>query len=174
MIKLKDILKEGKSLIVFDFDDTLAKSEAFIYITKRDGTKLTLDPAEYATYKEQPGDQFDFSDFNRMLKNPVAIKKNMSDLKKALSNPQNKVTVLTARGIAFPLRYYFRKEHNINPYVIGVGSSDPRKKSKWIEDHIKKGYTSIYFVDDSPKNIRAVNALKRKYPGVKIVTKIAK
>ncbi len=174
MIKLKNILHEGRSLYVFDFDDTLARTEAYIYVTKKDGTELTLDPAEYAKYKERPGDQFDFRDFNKMLKNPVAIKDNMRDLKNALSNPQNKVTVLTARGLAFPLRYYFKKQHNIRPYVVGVASADPKKKSDWIEKHIKKGYTTIYFADDSSKNIRAVNALKRKYPNVKIKTKLVK
>ena len=33
--------------------------------------------------------------------------------------------------------------------------------------------STIYFMDDSPKNIRAVDALKRKYPKVKLVTKLA-
>ena len=126
MIKLSNILNEGKALYVFDFDDTLAKSEAYIYVKKRDGSELTLDPGEYATYKEEPGDEFDFRDFNKMLKNPVAIKDNMRDLKKALSNRQNKVTVLTARSLAYPLRYYFRKQHGINPYVVGVASADPK------------------------------------------------
>ena len=57
MIKLKDILLEfqGKRLAVFDFDDTLAKSEAYIYVTKSDGEELKLDPAEYAVYEEEPG-----------------------------------------------------------------------------------------------------------------------
>tara|TARA_R110000803_G_scaffold76002_1_gene140387 strand:- start:549 stop:1073 length:525 start_codon:yes stop_codon:yes gene_type:complete len=174
MIKLKDILNEGKSLYVFDFDDTLARTESYIYVKKRKGPELTLTPGEYATYKEEPGDEFDFRDFNKMLKNPVAIKDNMQDLKKALSNRQNKVTVLTARGLAFPLRYYFKKQHGINPYVVGVASADPKKKSDWIEKHIKKGYTTIYFADDSAKNIRAVDALKIKYPGVKIKTKLVK
>jgi len=174
MIKLTNILSEGRSLYVFDFDDTLARSEAYIYVKKRDGSELTLDPAEYAVYKEEPGDEFDFRDFNKMLRNPVAIKDNMRDLKKALANRQNKVTVLTARALAFPLRYYFKKQHGISPYVVGVASADPKKKSNWIEKHIKKGYTTIYFADDSAKNIRAVDALKAKYPNVKIKTKLVK
>ena len=160
MIKLKNILSEGRSLYVFDFDDTLARSEAYIYVKKRDGSELTLDPAEYAVYKEEPGDEFDFRDFNKMLRNPVAIKDN--------------ILILTARQLAFPLRYYFKKQHGISPYVVGVASADPKKKSNWIEKHIKKGYTTIYFADDSAKNIRAVDALKTKYPNIKITTKLVK
>lgn len=174
MIKLKSLLNERKALYVFDFDDTLAKSEAYIYVKKKDGSEVTLDPAEYAVYEEEPGDKFDFRDFNSMLKNPQAIKSNLNDLKTAMSNPQNKVTVLTARAIAYPLTHFFKTQHGIKPYVVGVASSDPKKKSDWIERHIKKGYTTIYFVDDSPKNVRAVDALKMKYPNVKIVTKLAK
>jgi phosphoserine phosphatase len=47
MIKLAELLNEfqGKRLAVFDFDDTLAKSEAYIYVTKADGEELKLDPA---------------------------------------------------------------------------------------------------------------------------------
>ena len=174
MIRLQSLLNERKSLYVFDFDDTLARSDAYIYVKKRDGKEIKMDPADYAVYKEEPGDTFDFRDFNKMLRNPVAIKDNMRDLKKALSNRQNKVTVLTARALAFPLRYYFKKQHGISPYVVGVASADPKKKSDWIEKHIKKGYTTIYFADDSSKNIRAVDALKTKYPGVKIKTKLVK
>ena len=174
MIKLKSILSEGKSLYVFDFDDTLARSDAYIYVNKRNGEELTLDPAEYAVYKEEPGDTFDFRDFNKMLRNPRAIQSNVNMLKKALSNPQNKVTVLTARAIAYPLNHFFKTQHGISPYVVGVAGANPKLKSDWIEKHIKKVYTDIFFIDDSPKNIRAVSMLKRKYPNTRIVTKHAK
>ena len=33
----------GRVLRVFDFDDTLAKSTAYIYVTHKDGTETTLD-----------------------------------------------------------------------------------------------------------------------------------
>ena len=173
MIKLKDILLEGKRLLVFDFDDTLASSEAIIHLTKKDGSKVELDPAEYAVYKEEPGDVFDFSEFNGMLKNPQSIKKNMQMLKTALKNRQNKVTILTARELGYPMKHYFNKEHNIDPYIVPVGSSDPQVKAKFIEDHIKKGYDYIFFIDDSPKNVAAVKNLKKKYPKVTFVIKQA-
>ena len=173
MIKLNDILNEeqyGKRLVVFDFDDTLATSEAFIYVTKSDGTKLKLDPAEYATYVEEPGDKFDFKDFNSMLKNPQAIDRNMNMLKKALSNAQNKVTILTARAQGYPMKHYFKTQHNIDPYIVPVGDSNPQKKAQWIENEIKKGYNKIFFIDDSQKNVDAVAALNDKYPDIVLKT----
>ena len=77
----------GRVLRVFDFDDTLAKSTAYIYVTHKDGTETTLDPRQYAKYKPQRGDVFDFRDFNSMLNNPKVIKKNFKLLQKMLSNP---------------------------------------------------------------------------------------
>lgn len=164
---------QGKRLAVFDFDDTLAKSEAYIYVTKANGEEIKLDPAKYAVYEEEPGDKFDFRDFNSKLKNPQTIDDNVKRLKAELGNPQTKVTVLTARELAFPLRHFFKNEVGISPYVVGVGSSDPMKKAKWIEAHIKKGYNSIFFIDDSPKNIAAVDTLKQKYPDLDIETELA-
>ena len=174
MIKLKDILTEGKSLFVFDFDDTLARSDAYIYVKKRDGKELTLDPAEYATYKEEPGDTFDFRDFNKLLNNPKVIKKNFKLLQRMLNNPNKKVTILTARKLAFPVRKFFKDEFGMDVYVVALGSNNPKDKSDWIEQHIKKGYTDIAFMDDSSKNIRAVDKLKSKYPDVRIKTHLVK
>ena len=169
MIKLTEILNEkqlGKRLVIFDFDDTLATSESYIYITKADGTKLTLDPAEYAKYEEEPGDKFDWKDFNSMLKNPQTIDRNMKMLKKAMSNAQNKVTILTARAQGYPMKHFFKTQHNIDPYIVPVGDSNPQKKAQYIENEIKKGYNKIFFIDDSQKNVDAVAKLQDKYPDI--------
>jgi len=61
-----------KKLRVFDFDDTLVKTNSFIYITNGEITKK-LSPGEYAIYEEKPGDVFNYSDFED-VKNPKQIK----------------------------------------------------------------------------------------------------
>ena len=165
------ILNEGKVLRVFDWDDTLAKSTSFIYVNHKDGKQTKLDPAEYAVYKEKPGDEFDFKDFNRKLNNPKVIKKNFKLLQRMLDNPNKKVTILTARKLAFPVRKFLKDEYGMDVYVVALGSNNPKDKADWIEKHIKKGYTSIAFMDDSKKNIDAVDRLKSKYPNVQIKTK---
>ena len=53
-----------------------------------------------------------------------------------------------------------------------LGTSEPTAKSNWIENKIVDGATDILFLDDSGKNIKAVNALKEKYPDVKIDARI--
>jgi len=168
------MLKEGKVLRVFDFDDTLATTKSYIYVTHRDGTTTKLDPADYATYNEKPGDFFDFRDFNRMLNKPTVIKKNFKLLQQMLDSPNKKVTILTARKLAFPVRKFFKDEYGMDVYVVALGSNNPKDKADWIEKHIKKGYTDIAFMDDSSKNIRAVDALKSKYPNVRIKTHLVR
>lgn len=168
------MLSEGKTLRVFDFDDTITNSTSYIYVKHKDGKETKLDPAEYAVYNEKPGDSFDFRDFNRMLNNPKVIEKNFKLLQRMLKNPQKKVTILTARKLAFPVRKYLKDTFGMDVYVVALGSNNPKDKADWIEKHIKKGYTDIAFMDDSKKNIDAVNALKSKYPNIRIKTHLVK
>ena len=172
MIKLKDILREGKTVSIFDFDDTIAQSDSWVYIKKGGRVIKKLDPAEFAVYTIKPGEEYDFSDFDRKIRNPRLIKKNAELLKKQLKKGGRKVTILTARRLKAPINHFF-KTIGIQPYVVTLGDANPQKKADYIENEIKKGYTTIYFMDDSIKNIRAVDALKRKYPKVKLVTKLA-
>ena len=177
MIKLKDILFERKVLSVFDFDDTLAKADAWIYITHADGSKSKLDPAEFAVYNSKEGDDFDFSDFDKMLDNPKIIKKNVDLLRKQLEkagrHSGRKVTILTARRLGYPIKHFF-KTLGLEVYVVPVGSSDPKVKADWIEQQIKKGYDTIYFMDDSAKNIKAVDKMLKRYPKVTSKTVLIK
>jgi len=163
----------ARVLRVFDFDDTLAKSVSYIYVKHKDGTETKMDPAEYAKYEEKPGDEYDFRDFNRMLNKPQVIKKNLKLLQRMLTNREKKVTILTARKLAFPVRYWFKKEFGIDVYVVGLANNDPKAKADWIEKHIKKGYTDIAFMDDSIKNVRAVGNLQKKYPDIRIKSVLA-
>lgn len=163
----------AKVLRIFDFDDTLAKSVSYIYVKHKDGTETTLDPAQYAKYTPKQGDSFDFRDFNRMLNKPRVIKKNLKLLQRMLDDREKKVTILTARKLAFPIRYWFKKELGINVYVVALGDANPQAKADWVEKHIKKGYTDIAFMDDSIKNVKAVGNLQKKYPNVRIKSVLA-
>ena len=173
MIKLKDILLEVKTLSIFDFDDTLAKTDSWIYVKTPDGKEKKLDPAQFAVYKLKGDEEFDFREFDRTLKNPRTIKKNVDLLKTQLSKSDRKVTILTARRLGAPISQFFRTI-GIDPYVVPLGSGDPQMKADYIEKEIEKGYDPIYFMDDSPKNIQAVDGLKKKYPHIKLVTKLVK
>ena len=179
MIKLKDILRERKVLSVFDFDDTIALTDSWIYVMK-DGREIKkLDPAQFAVYKPRPGETFDFRDFDKKLRNPRLIKQNAELLVKQLDKARRsargtrKVTILTARRLGAPITSFF-KSIGIDVYVVPLGSANPKDKADWIEKQIRKGYDTVYFMDDSPKNIRAVDYMLSKYPRVKSLTKLIK
>ena len=172
-LKLKEIIEEGKKLTVFDFDDTLAKTDSWVYVMKNGKRVAQLDPGEFAVHKLGPDQEYDFSDFDKVLRNPKLIKKNAIEFRKqsdhARRTPGHQVTILTARGIGFPVKHWFKKM-GMDVYVVALKSADPKKKADYIEKKIQGGYTDIYFIDDSPKNVRAVKALQVKYPKVKIKT----
>jgi len=170
MIKLKTLLEYSyKASKIFDFDDTLATTDTRVRVAHKDGTESYLDPAQYAVYDAKPGDEFDYTEFNQMLRSPKPIDKIWKLLVKALKNPRNKVTILTARKLAFPIRYWL-KSMGLDVYVVAVASSDPQKKVDWIENEIKRGATDITFIDDSHKNVKAVAKLGEKYPTINMVS----
>jgi hypothetical protein len=139
-----------------------------------DGKEIDkLDPAEFSVHTLKSGEEYNFKDFDRKLRNPRLIKKNVDLLRKQLKKGGRKVTILTARRLGAPINHFFRTI-GINPYVVPLGSANPQDKADWIEAEILKGYDPIYFMDDSPKNIKAVDKLKKKYPKVKIVTSLVK
>jgi phosphoglycolate phosphatase-like HAD superfamily hydrolase len=158
----------GKKLRVFDFDDTLVQTKSNIYITHKDGKKSTLTPGEYAVYEPKEGDDFDFSDFQK-VNDPQEIK-GVTNLLKKITNAagERTVAILTARAAYQPVKQYLNDIGLKNIFVAALGSSDPQHKADWIEDKIKKGYNDVFFIDDSHKNVSAVQALSKKYPNIKM------
>jgi FMN phosphatase YigB (HAD superfamily) len=174
MILLRDLLNEDKKLRIFDFDDTLVKTKSFIYVTHKDGKKSKLTPGQYAVYVKKQGDEFDYKDFEKVNK-PEMIVGYTKLLKRFVdSEGQRKVTILTARGAYQPVKDYLKDIGLGSIYVVALGDSNPEKKAKYIEDMIKKGYDDVFFIDDSPKNVAAVQKLEREYPNVKFRIQLAK
>jgi len=160
-----------KTLYVTDFDDTLAKTDANVYVTSGDGKKKTMSPEEYAVYEPKPDDKFDFSEFEQ-LKNPRAVTRFTTLLKRVIGEKRaDKIAVLTARGHTKPVAKFLQAMGITSGVSIAaLGDSNPQRKANYIEKHINDGYGRVLFVDDSPKNIQAVDKLKEKYPSVKLLT----
>ena len=172
MIKLKDLLLE-KKLRVFDFDDTLVKSNSKVYVTNK-GKRKTLTPGQFAIYKKKSGDEFDFSDFDKVIE-PKQIKsmfKVFNNIYKASGS--RRLTILTARAAYKPVRKFLKDVGFNDVYVVALGDSNPQKKADWIKSQIQKGYNDILFLDDSPKNVKVVKKLKQKYPNIKMDARVVK
>ena len=162
----------GKTLFVSDFDDTLAQTDSKIFLTRK-GERIEMDPAVFAVYDEQPGDKFDFSEFDKLI-NPKPIQRFVKLLKQAIGRA-DKIAILTARGHTRPVAQ-FLKMHGITSGVsiAALGDANPEKKAAYIRKHINDGYDKVAFIDDSPKNVQAVKALRTEFPDAKILVHQAK
>jgi FMN phosphatase YigB (HAD superfamily) len=163
----RSLFVEDKKLRVFDFDDTLVKTQSYIYINHKDGKKSKLTPGQYAVYNERPGDKFDFSDFQQ-VKNPQLIKGYVQLLKRMLPDAKRGVYILTARAVYKPVYDFIRDLGIKGVYVVALGDNNPESKADWIEAKVKdEGFDDVYFVDDSLKNVDAVRRRLANYPNIK-------
>lgn len=158
----------SKKLRVFDFDDTLFQTSGKVIVNHASGESEKLTPAQYAVYSAQPGDTFDYSQFVSVIDPKLIRSVGKRFYKIVQAGTDGRLTVvLTARGpesaphIKDILNKYFR----IDIPVITVNSSNPQKKADWIVNKIKsEGYDDIFFIDDSPKNIKAVHDAIKSLP----------
>lgn len=165
--------KAKRKLRIFDFDDTLVKTQSKVGVLKADGTKLALTPGEYAVYHKEPGDEFDYSHFQDLVE-PEEIKWMTRVLKRVINkHGVNAAVILTARGTKKPVEKFF-KLLNITPIpIVALNDSDPAAKAQWILYVIKKfNYDVVEFFDDSPKNVAAVEALAPLVPQTKIISRL--
>jgi len=157
-------------LFIFDFDDTLVFSGAVVHVTHADGSEEALESHEFATYVEQPGDEFDFSEFDTYPPAGRIINKTFNVLKQAIANHgMENVVVLSARGKSGPMKQFLEDSgltDNID--IIGVASANPRDKVAFIEQKLqKKEYSDVVVYEDSMANIQAIEAMiAEKYPQV--------
>ena len=138
------------------------------------GKRKTLTPGQFAIYKKKSGDEFDFSDFDKVIE-PKQIKsmfRVFNNIYKASGS--RRLTILTARAAYKPVRKFLKDVGFSNVYVVALGDSNPQKKADWIQSQIQKGYNDILFLDDSPKNVKVVKKLKQKYPNIKMDARVVK
>ena len=157
----------SKKLRVFDFDDTLFHTAGKVMVTHADGSTEPFTPAQYAVYEPLFGDKFDYSQFVSVV-DPKVIRPVAKRFYKIVNaGDDGRLTViLTARGpdsvphIQNILQKYFR----VNIPIIAVNSSNPQTKADWIKNKIDAGFDDVFFVDDSPKNIKAVYVAIKDLP----------
>ena len=159
----RTLFVESKKLRIFDFDDTLVKTNSFIYVTHRNGMKSKLSPGQYAKYDARDGDEFDFKDFQQVTR-PELIKGYVELLRRMVSSGGSReVFILTARSAERPVSQFIKDLGIKGVTVVALGDNNPEKKADWIEDKVKAGFDDVYFVDDSPKNVDAVRSRLKNY-----------
>lgn len=147
-----------KTLIVFDFDDTLFRSGAMIGVQKPGSPKRYLSSHEYATYKPEEDEEFDYEQFQIYPPEPEPIEKSTRQLKNSVSNLGiRNVIILTARSEAEPVRQVL-KDFGMPPVkIFAIGSADPEDKATIVENLVNKGqYQRVIVYEDSSPNITAI------------------
>lgn len=159
---------------VFDFDDTIVKTDAKIDVYRNGAFIKSLTPKEYNLYEPNPNYTLDFSDFNdgELILNAKKFKmwpviKNVSDAIKA-DRSTSEIYILTGRSSdAKTYIYNFLKDNGIkinikNIFTIGDKRkyiSIPKEKVKILKQLVEE-YDIVYFFDDSPENIALANTVK--------------
>jgi len=154
-----------KRLWVFDFDDTLCRTDSKIYLVTADGTRRSLKPGEFASYVESPGERFDYSEFLSLI-NPRPIKWVNRVLRAVYDHHGGaNITVLSARGFPGPIHEYLDIHGMPDVEVVTLGSSANETadvKAEWVTRRIEQGgYDSVVFLDDSVRNVEAAGRLER-------------
>jgi len=153
--------KEVRKARIFDFDDTVARTNSKVFAT-RDGKRKILNAEEFAKQGEmlvQEGWKMDFSDFNRVVEGK---KGPLFDLMKTINEAKGKrdVFILTARAPeSAPAIHKFLNEMGIKiplENITGLGNSTGAAKGEWVLKKASEGYNDFYFADDATQNVRAV------------------
>ena len=173
--KWKNFLNETK-LRIFDFDDTLAKTDAKVGVTTPDGKTSHMTADEFSQHKLNDRNRYDFSEFNKVI-NPQEIHQVTNILRNTVAaEGDREIIILTARdpeaqdAVIEWLESVGIDSSKIN--FVGLANPEASAKANWIENRIIDGATDVLFLDDSGKNIAAVKELKKKYeeqiPNLKI------
>lgn len=169
---LKRILEISRKpfvpLFIFDFDDTLVKTNSKVIITRGDQT-FVLRSEDFPSYVPRDEDIPDFSDFKKLVE-PSEIKPMTDKLKRMIKRyGKDNVLILTARGNSDPVQQFLSMigiHENIE--ILPLNTSNPYAKAIEIARRIKmKNLNYIEFYDDAKENVNAVNMLKDIFPGVR-------
>jgi len=162
---------------IFDFDDTLVKTDAKTHVLKNGKRIKSLTPAEYNTHKLKKGEVYDRADFvdPRFILDAIPYK--MWDMLKGLYN-RNKIKgedsvfyILTARSPAsqHPIRSFLKNNDIIIPleHIITIGNDEGKEINTAEEKaEVLKVFSTmyeVYFFDDSEDNVKIAG----KIPGVR-------
>lgn len=163
-----------KKAFVFDFDDTLAFTDARVLVLapiNREGyfggaarkVAKRLTPAEFNTYELQKDEEFDFSQF----KNPEFVldgkPTKLIELAKQVHSEGHDLFILTARSdsVAGAIQG-FLNQFDIKAtavHCVGDSGSDIARNKRKVLLTIMESYNKIYFYDDDAANVEAAQEI---------------
>ena len=169
----RSALQPKRRLWVFDFDDTLVKTDAMVHVSNPiTGGAFDLTPGEFASYERQVVDVLNYDDFERLV-NPRSVKWMMRILRNVCAHHgASRAVVLSARGFSRPIAQFLDGAGLPGVEVAPLGDASPLAKARWIAERIARDdLDEVEFFDDSHKNVAAVEALRRDHPGTRIIAR---
>lgn len=152
--------KTGSVLYVFDFDDTLVKTDSMIRVLHGDGSVSRLTTREYSSYDELSGDTIDYSEFERVVRE-CDVLDTFDDFEDAVGSVgESNVIVLTARNRSAPPKRWLEGMGYKGVKVYALGSIEPDAKAMWLKRKIlSSNYKEVRFFDDNATNVASVDTL---------------
>ena len=157
----RNIKAPVKKIRIFDFDDTLARSNSKVFAIK-DGERIEMTAEEFASDGAQmlvDGYNFDFTDFNIVRDGKPGPLLDIAKKIQAARGTED-VFVLTARAPESqgPIKKFLDSVGLNIPLsnITGLGQSTGAAKAKWVVEKAAEGYNDFYFADDAYQNVKAV------------------
>lgn len=147
-----------KTLVIFDFDDTLFKSGAHVIVRSPEGGTRHLTTREFAQFSHSDKDHFDFSQFEIYPPDPQPIPETVGKLAQAVSKyGVDNVIVLTARAKSQPIDEVLRNFSLPQVYVAALADANAAAKATFVLDTVtEESYDSVIVFEDSARNIDAI------------------
>jgi hypothetical protein len=163
------MLKQKTKAFVFDFDDTLAFTNARVHVLSpcRSQVMASLTPQEFNSVKLRKGESFDFSDFDRASFILDGKPSKLIDLAKDVFSEGHSVFILTARTdcVASAIAEWLIGFGIVAKEVHCVGSSnggDIAKAKRKVLLSIIENFDRVWFFDDDARNIELASDLPLK------------
>ena len=159
---------------VFDFDDTLATTEAKIYITVGGVLTKTLTPAEFTAYPLGSNERIDLRDFRSLGLIENGKPTELMKLAQEVYNEGHSVYVLTARNkvVTDAIAEFLGQFGIAAKTIFCVGrtpTTDIARAKRRVLMGIIENYDTTYFFDDDERNIELAKDLDCKRKKVDIV-----
>jgi len=171
---------QPSKLVIFDIDDTLVHTQTRVHVIRDGRTVRSLNSHDFTHYKLQPGESFDFGDFEdarEFFTNAKPIIPLMNQLKHDIATG-NKVVMVTARSdfndrelFLDTFRKYGVDMSRVHVYRAGniKQKIQTEEKKKIIIRHLldQAPYTKAIMYDDAKPNLDSFVELKKEYPNTK-------
>lgn len=172
----------GRSLTIFDIDDTLFHTTAKVRVMRGPVVVHTLTSSEFNHYTLKPEESFDFGEFKnaeKFRKESEPIRPMLAKLKAILKNSGDSTVIMLTARADFDDKHVFLqtfKDYGVDMSKVhvhragnlpGPGVLPPQRKNVIVRQYLATGkYDLVREYDDSMANLKAFAGLKKEYPDV--------